>query len=85
MYQAVKLIEQDHDLHRFVWRSSPQETFCDYRMTHISFGVSASSFAANMSVRHNAIQLALKFPQVVNVVKNSFYIDDGLTGANTVV
>ena len=53
-------------------------------MTRVTFGVSASSFAANMSIRHNAIQLALKYPQVVHVVKNSFYVDDGLTSADTI-
>ncbi len=37
-----------------------------------------------MSVRQNAVQLALKLPQVIRVVKDSFYVDDGLTGADTV-
>ena len=53
-------------------------------MTCVTFNVSASNFAANMSICHNAIQLALKYPQVVHVVKNSFYVDDGLTGADTI-
>jgi hypothetical protein len=53
-------------------------------MTRATFGVSASSFAANMSVRQNAVQLALKFPRVLKVVTDSFYVDDGLTGADTV-
>lgn len=53
-------------------------------MTRLTFGVSASSFAANMSVCQNAVQLALKFPEVLEVVKMSFYVDDGLTGADTI-
>ena len=53
-------------------------------MTRVTFSVSASSFAANMSVRQNVIQLAMKFPKVIKVVKSSFYVDDGLTGADTV-
>ena len=81
MYRAVQLADEDRDLHRFVWKSSPDESLQDYRMTRCTFGVSASSFAA---VRQNAVQLALKFPQVLRVVTNSFYVDDGLTGANTV-
>ena len=51
MYRAVELIDSDRDLHRFVWRSSPEGDLRDYRMTRVTFGVSASSFAANMSVR----------------------------------
>ncbi len=44
MYRAIELISEDKDLHRFVWRSSPEEVLKDYRMTRITFGVSASSF-----------------------------------------
>ena len=67
-----------------MWRSGPDEKLQDYRMARATFSVSASSFAANISVRENAVQLALKFPRVIKVVKDSFYVDDGLTGADTV-
>lgn len=52
MYRNIELIE---DMHRFVWRSDGTKPLQDYRMTRVTFGVSASSFAANMSVRQNAI------------------------------
>ena len=55
MYRAVELTRSDRDLHRFVWRSDPNAPLTDYRMTRVTFGVSASSFAANMAVRQNAI------------------------------
>ncbi len=47
MYRAIELAQPDRDLHRFVWRSKPDNTLVDYRMTRITFGVSASAFAAN--------------------------------------
>ncbi len=51
MYRAIELAQPDRDLHRFVWRSKSDNTLVDYRMTRITFGVSASAFAANMSVK----------------------------------
>ena len=84
MYRAVKLTPSDRDLHRFVWRSNPTEPLIDYRMTRNTFGVSASAFAANMSVKQNAIDHAVQYPQAANVVKTSFYVDDCLTGAGSV-
>ena len=48
MYRALELVPPDRDLHRFVWRSDPSEVIKDYRMMRITFGVSASSFLANM-------------------------------------
>ncbi len=53
-------------------------------MTRVTFGVSASSFAANMSIKQNAIELADEYPLAVNAVNSSFYVDDGLTGADSI-
>ena len=84
MYRAVLLPPCDRDLHRFVWRSEPDETLKDYRMTRVTFGVASSSFAANMAVKQNAIEHADEFPLAAAAVHKSFYVDDGLVGAVSV-
>ena len=53
-------------------------------MTQVTFGVSASSFAANMCVKQNTIDFAKKYPLAATAVEESFYIADGLTGGDTV-
>ena len=83
MYRAVNLALSDRDLHRFVWRKSHNDPLVDYRMTRVTFGVSASSFAANMAVQQNALDFAMEYPQAAKVVAESFYVDDGLTGADS--
>ena len=83
MYRAVLLPKDERDLHRFVWRSQPDETLRDYRMTCVTFGVASSSFTANASVRQNAIDHADEFPLAAAAVCNSFYVNDGLTGADS--
>ena len=55
IYRTV-LSEVQHDLHHFVWRRHEHHRLDDYRMTRLTFGVSASSFAANMAVKTNTIQ-----------------------------
>ena len=89
MYRAVLLCESDKDLHRFVWRQSPEEPLRDFHMTRVTFGVSASSYAANMSVKQNSLNLAAEYPLAAHAVQNSFYVDDcsgfflgGARGAN---
>ena len=69
-------------MHRFVWRSDSKDPLTDYRMNRITFGVSASSFAANMAVKQNAIEYAQEFPLGAEAVQKCFYVDDCLTGAN---
>lgn len=49
----------------------------------MTFGVSASSFAANMAMRQNAIDLAHDYPLAAKVVEEMFYVHDYLTGADS--
>lgn len=84
MYRMILLEESDKDLHRFVWNRDPSGPLCDYRMNRVTFGVAASSYAANMAVKQNAEDFAAQFPAAAEAVKDSFYVDDGLTGADSV-
>ena len=70
MYRAIELTDDDKDLHRFVWRSQPDDPLKDYRMARLTFGVSASSFTANMAVKQNAIDYSHEFPMAAEVVHN---------------
>ena len=68
MYRAVLLPEEQRDLHRFFWRESLNEPLQEYRMTRLTFGVSASPFAANMAVKRNAVELEKEYPQAAEAV-----------------
>ena len=50
-------------------------------MTRVTFGVSASSFAANMAIKQNAQDHAMEYPLSAKCVNTSF---DGLTGTDFV-
>ena len=50
MYRVVLLPKHQRDLHRFVWRKDPQQPLKDYRMTRLTFGISASPFAVIMVI-----------------------------------
>ena len=79
-YCSVELAMTDRDLHRFIWRSNSKEPLQEYCMTRVTFGVSASSFAANMAGKQNAIDHAHEFPLAAVVVDKSFYVDNCLLG-----
>ena len=77
------LSESDKDLHRFVWRKDPRSPLKDFRMTRVTFGVSSSSFVANMCIKQNALDFASEYPKAADVVQQSFYVDDCLTGSDS--
>ena len=83
MYHAILLPSDERDLYHFVWRRQPSEPLKDYRMTRVTYGVASSSFAANMSVKQNAVDHTSKFPLAAATVCTSFYVDDGLIGADS--
>ena len=70
------------DLHHFLWSEDPEELILEYRMTRLTFGVCASSFAADIVLRQNTIDHSRNHPQASQVVLKSFYVDDRLTGAD---
>ena len=53
-------------------------------MTRATFDVSASCLAANMALKLNAIELTDKYLLAANVVHESFYADDTLTGTDSI-
>lgn len=75
LYCTVKLTDEDKDLHRFVWRKDPDYHLLDYRMTRVTFDVSASSFAANMAIKQNALDFCKQYPLAAAAVNKSFYVD----------
>ena len=83
MFREIKLAPQDKDLHRFVWREHPSDKLKDYRMTRVTFGVSASPFLAIRTLHQIADDQGEGYPEATQHLKSSFYVDDFLGGADT--
>ena len=83
MYREVQLAAEDKDLHRFLWRDSPQEPVRDYRMTRVTFGVSASPYLAVRTLQQTAADHGEGYPGATQQIYQNFYVDDYLGGAET--
>ena len=53
-------------------------------MMRLTFGVSASSLAATIAVKQNALDLVHEYPSAAHVVEECFYMDDYLTGSDNI-
>ena len=83
MYREVSLSTPDKDLHRFLWRPTPQDSIQDYRMTRVTFGVSASPYLAVRTLQQAATDHGDGRPGASKHILESFYVDDLLAGADT--
>ena len=82
MYREVQLSVPDRDLHRFVWRENTDSELLDYRMTRVTFGVSASPFLAVRTLHQTADDHGEGYPEATQHIRGSFYVDDYLGGAD---
>ena len=59
-----------------------RQPLVDYCMTRLTFRVWTSCFAANIVIRQNADNDKERYPLAAQVVLDSFFMDDGLAGAD---
>ncbi|XP_055715024.1 uncharacterized protein LOC129809241 [Phlebotomus papatasi] len=83
MYLQVKLHPPHADFQRIVWRSSSDMPLQDYKINRVCFGVASSPFLATRVLNELATVEQNQFPLGSQVVKNCFYIDDGLISCDS--
>ena len=84
MFREVGLLQQEKDLHRFLHREVDSGNIADYRMTRLTFGVKSSPYLATQVLRQLADDHRQEFPRAAKLVSTDFYVDDCLTGADSV-
>ncbi|GFV01297.1 integrase catalytic domain-containing protein [Trichonephila clavipes] len=72
---------KDRDYLRFFYPSKEELV---YRHCRIVFGLNSSPFLLNASIKHLLDNAPLEYCNVVEKLKSSFYVDNGLSGVNNV-
>lgn len=83
MYRQIGLNMDELDYHRFLHKDEAGE-ITDYRMTRLTFGVTSSPFLATQVLRQLAQDYQHEYPEASEIVRTAFYVDDVLTGAETI-
>ena len=82
MYRQVALDESDRDFHRILWRDFVTDEIRELRMTRVTYGVASSSYHSNRALQESGKTNGPN-PNTVNVILNDFWVDDLLSGADT--
>ncbi len=83
MFREVALHPQDKDLHRFLMENNTGD-LQQWRMVRLTFGVNCSPFLATQVLRQLAEDYQEQYPAASKAILSSFYVDDFLSGAETV-
>lgn len=83
MYRQVLLDPSQTPLQRVLWRDSTENPIKTFELTTVTYGTASASFLAIRSLRKLAEDNSHRFPIGSKTVLNDFYVDDLVTGANT--
>ncbi|XP_037893969.1 uncharacterized protein LOC119640200 [Glossina fuscipes] len=83
MYRQIALDPDDRRYHFVLWRSQGDRAVQLYQLTTVTYGTASASFLATRALKQLAIDELHNFPLVANAINTNFYVDDLLTGCNT--
>ncbi|UYV75119.1 hypothetical protein LAZ67_12002543 [Cordylochernes scorpioides] len=84
MYRQVRIDSRDCDFQRILWRKNPSEPLLDYRLLTVTYGLSCAPYLAMRTLHQLARDKVSTFPVASKIVQTDFYVDDLLSGADTI-
>ena len=83
MYRQVLMHPIHRDFQRIVWRRDSDQPIQIYKLNTVTYGTSAAPYLAIKSLHYLADLESVEFPLASRCIKNDFYVDDVLTGCNS--
>nr|XP_033204626.1 uncharacterized protein LOC117165315 [Bombus vancouverensis nearcticus] len=83
MYRQFLVRPADRRFQQILWRNSDGELET-YQINTVTFGLSAAPYLAIRCLRQLASDEGHRFPRASSVLLRDFYVDDALTGADTI-
>lgn len=84
MYRQVLIKPEQRRYQRIFWRSDQDEDLQCFELNTVTFGTASAPFLAIRCLQQIADENAKKFPIAASIIKRDFYVDDLLTGGDTV-
>ena len=83
MYRQIRVHPEDYNLQRILWRRSSDEPLRQYQLVTVTYGTASASFLATRCLNQLASEEASSYPLVAEVISRDMYVDDLVTGSNT--
>ncbi|XP_033212187.1 uncharacterized protein LOC117169790 [Belonocnema kinseyi] len=83
MYREIYIHPDDHKFQKILWRENPSQPVKMFTSNTVTYGNSSASFLATRLLVQLANDEGELFPNASVALKEDFYMDDLLTGANT--
>lgn len=84
MYRQIEVVDEHRKYQQILWRWCKEEPIRVFNLNTVTYGMSSSSFIAIRCLQEAAHQLKEQYPHPSKVVLNDFYVDDLLTGTDSI-
>ena len=83
MYRQILVCSSQTRLQRILWRENSSSQVESYELTTVTYGTAAAPYLAIKCLQHLAEQERARFPKGAERILRDFYVDDLLTGADS--
>ncbi|XP_054722558.1 uncharacterized protein LOC129232437 [Uloborus diversus] len=84
MFRQILVSHSDSDFRRIIWRENPDQKIEDYRLKTVTYGTACAPYLAIRTIKKLAEDEEMNFPKASKVIDKDFYVDDLLTGADSI-
>ncbi|XP_053959327.1 uncharacterized protein LOC128863902 [Anastrepha ludens] len=84
MYRQILVHEDDRNFHLIVWRQDPSEHLQIFRLNTVTYGTAPAPFLATRCLQMLSDKNKAKYSLGSKVIRNDFYVDDLLTGSDSI-
>ncbi|XP_037942903.1 uncharacterized protein LOC119675768 [Teleopsis dalmanni] len=85
MYRQILINPRDEHLQIIIWRESPEENLCYYKLKTVTYGTRAAPYLATKCLHTLAREHTIKFPLGSATLSKHFYGNDGLSGSDSLM
>ncbi|XP_031635226.1 uncharacterized protein LOC116348388, partial [Contarinia nasturtii] len=83
MYRQILVNDSQTHLQRILWRESPRASIKEFELRTVTYGTANAPFLAIRTLKQLSIDGATAFPLASEVMQQDFYVDDVLSGADS--
>ncbi|XP_055910537.1 uncharacterized protein LOC129944900 [Eupeodes corollae] len=83
MFRQIWVHPKHRDFQRIVWRESPDSPISHFRLATVTYGTSPAPYLSMKVLRQIAFDYKHQFPLASHAVLHDMYVDDLMTGADS--
>ncbi|XP_077264832.1 uncharacterized protein LOC143898910 [Temnothorax americanus] len=82
MYRQIAVDPEDTRYQQILWRVTPDAPITPFRLVTVTYGTALAPYLAMRVLQQLADKEEVNFPNAATIVRENFYVDDVLFGAN---